>query len=266
MDILGAALGQFDRYLLVLSRVLGVFIATPFFSSRSIPGPIKFGLALLLAFFLLPAAAASSGVSPEENLYRYVAAVAAEVAIGLVIGYIVLLAFGAMQMAGEMIDIPIGFSLVNILDPQSGQQVPIMAQFQYVLATLLFLLINGHHYVLEALARTFELVPLGGWRYQPEVIGKVVEAFGAMFLLGFKISLPVVAALFLTDVALGVVARAVPQINVFIIGFPAKIVVGLVFVMLALPLYASIVEATFSPNGQMFQFIYRLFSTGGGGQ
>ncbi|MGE5576269.1 MAG: flagellar biosynthetic protein FliR [Syntrophothermus sp.] len=265
MDILGAALGQFHRYLLVLSRVLGMFIATPFFSSRNIPGLVKLGLALILAFFLLPAAAVSSKAGLGESLYGYVAAMVAELAIGLTLGYIVLLTFGAMQMAGEMIDIPIGFSLVNILDPQSGQQVPIMAQFQYVLAILLFLIINGHHYLIEALARTFELVPLGGWRYEPAVIGKVVEAFGAMFLLGFKISLPVVAAVFLTDIALGVVARAVPQINVFIIGFPAKIVVGLVFVMLALPLYVSIVEATFSQNGQMFQFFYRLFSRSEGG-
>lgn len=245
----------FDRYLLVLVRVTGFLGATPFFSSRSIPPPAKIGLGLAVAFFLLPSARpAAPGVSWGAP-GPYALAVGSELLIGLVLGFALTLTLSALQVAGEMIDVPIGFSLVNVLDPQSGQQVAVLGQFQYILFMLMFLAINGHHQFLLAMAKTFEVVPLGGFRYFPGLSELVLKGFSTAFLLGFRIGLPVVAALFLTDVGLGLVARAVPQMNVFIVGLPAKILVGLIFIMLVLPVYVTFVEAAFGPHASVYGLI-----------
>jgi flagellar biosynthetic protein FliR len=258
---LGLLSAAFDRYLLVLVRVTGFLGATPFFGSRVIPSQLKLALGLALAFFLLPLAKAAPGVTPDLA-GRYVLAVAGEMLLGFAMGYAVTLTIAALQLAGQLIDVSIGFSLVNVLDPLLAEQVPVMGQFQYTLFIVLFLAIDGHHHLLQALARTFDLVPLGAFRYFPELAGVLVQGFGAAFLLGFKVSLPVVAALFLTDVALGLVARAVPQMNVFVIGFPAKIAVGLLFVMLILPAYVGFVDLAFSPRGDVYGLLEVILKGG----
>jgi flagellar biosynthetic protein FliR len=259
---LAALYGSFDRYLLVLVRVTGFLGATPFFGSRVIPLRLKFSLGLVLAFFLLPLAKGPVAGVGFSTPGTYAAAVASELLMGLALGYVVTLTFSALQLAGQLVDVPIGFSLVNVLDPMLAQQVPVMGQFQYILFTVMFLAINGHHYLLQALGKTFAVVPLGGFRYFPALAELILKGFSATFLLGFKISLPVVAALFLTDVALGLVARAVPQMNVFVVGFPAKIAVGLAFVMLVLPVYVGFVDLAFNPHGEMYGLIQAILKGG----
>ncbi|MGE5552326.1 MAG: flagellar biosynthetic protein FliR [Betaproteobacteria bacterium] len=258
---LWALSAAFDRYLLVLVRVTGFLGATPFFGSRAIPNRLKVALGLAIAFFLLPLVKFSPAATFDAP-GSYALAIGSELLMGFSLGYAVTLSFSALQLAGQLIDVPIGFSLVNVLDPLLAQQVPVMGQFQYILFTVMFLAIDGHHHLLRALAKTFELVPLGGFRYFPGLAELMVKGFGAAFLLGFKISLPVVAALFLTDVALGLVARAVPQMNVFVIGFPAKILVGLVFVMLILPVYVGLVGLAFSPQGDVYGLLGAILKGG----
>lgn len=259
---LGTFFASFDRYLLVLVRVTGFLGATPFFGSRAIPNQVKIALGLAIAFFLTPAARVSAAGMSFDQWGAYVAAIASELLVGFSLGYAVTLTFSALQAAGQLIDIPIGFSMVNVLDPVGGFQAPVIGQFQYTLFTVLFLAIDGHHQLLQALVKTFELVPLGGFRYFPGLAEILVKGFGGAFALGFKISLPVVSALFLTDVALGLVARAVPQMNVFVVGFPAKIVVGLAFVMLVLPVYVGFVELAFSPRGEMYELLGAILKGG----
>ncbi|HHW15033.1 MAG TPA: flagellar type III secretion system protein FliR [Firmicutes bacterium] len=252
----------FDRYLLVLVRVSGFLGATPFFGSRTIPNQAKVALALVVAWFLLPLAQASAAGIRPGNPGAYALAVGSELLIGFALGYAVTLTFAALQIAGQLMDIPIGFSLVNVLDPLLSQQVPVLGQFQYILFTLMFLAVDGHHQLLRVLVKTFELVPLGAFRYTPELPGLMVRGFSDAFLLGFKLSLPVVAALFLTDVALGLVARAVPQMNVFVVGFPAKIAVGLAFVVLILPAYVGFVELAFGSDSDLYRLIEGILKGG----
>jgi flagellar biosynthetic protein FliR len=259
---LAALQGSFDKYLLVLVRVTGFFGATPFFGSRSIPASAKIGLSLVIAYFLLPVAAITDPTLSSASLGRYAQGVISELVVGFTLGYIVTLTFSAIQIAGQLIDVPIGFSMVNVLDPQSGQQMPVMGQFQYILVTLLFLAINGHHQLIYGLSRSFQLVPLGGWRYFPELWQLMTGAVGQAFALGFRISLPVVAALLLTDIALGVVARSVPQMNVFIVGLPLKIGLGVIFMMIILPMYVSFVNAAFGPKAEMYSVMYKVLGGG----
>lgn len=259
---LAAFFVSFDRYLLVLVRVSGFLGATPFFGSRSIPNQAKVALALVSAAFLLPLAKApAAGVRPE-NPGAYILAVGSELLIGFALGYAVTLTFAAVQIAGQLMDIPIGFSLVNVLDPLLSQQVPVLGQFHYLLFTVMFLAVDGHHQLLRVLGQTFDLVPLGAFRYTPALVELMVRGVSESFLLGFKLSLPVVAALFLTDVALGLVARAVPQMNVFVVGFPAKIAVGLAFVMLILPAYAGFVELAFGSGSGLYRLLEAILRGG----
>lgn len=258
----GTFYASFDRYLLVLVRVSGFLGATPFFGSRTIPHRVKLPLSLLVAFFLLASATGPVSGVRFDSPGAYFGAVANELLLGFALGFAVTLTFAALQLAGQLIDVPMGFSLVNVLDPMLGQQTPVLGQFQSILFTVIFLAIDGHHQLLQALVKTFEIVPLGGFRYFPGLAGLMTKGFGAAFLLGFKISLPVVSALFLTDVALGLVARTVPQMNVFVVGFPAKILVGLFFVMLVLPMYVGFVDLAFSPRGDVYGLLEAIMKGG----
>ncbi len=293
MDVFGAFSGQLNIFLLVLARVTGMLGATPFFASRSIPAQVKAAFALILTFALFPVAGAAVGAKagaadgaaagaaigltggmtqgiPLSDTYGFVAAVAGEVVVGFAFGVLVSMAFAIFQVAGEMIDIPIGFSLVNVMDPLAGQAQPIIARFFYVIALLVFLAIDGHLYLIEALARSFQMVPPGSFQWWPKTAEVLVKYLTASFLLAVKVALPVVGALLVTDVAFGLVARAVPQINVFIVGFPAKILVGLVFLALMLPLIIGTVQDTFAPRSELHSSLEAILRgsadpvTGGG--
>ncbi len=261
MDYLSLIIDKFNVYLLILVRVTGILAATPFFGSRNIPAMLKIGLGGLMAFLLL-AIVPYDPVILEYSLSQTAGLILREMVIGFALGYILSLVFMTVQMAGQMMDVPMGFSMVNVLDPLMGQQVPILGQFQYVIAIVTFLTINGHHLVLKALNDSFKLVPLGGWSYWPGFPEICIKAFSAAFLVGVQIALPVVATLLLTDIALGLIARTVPQMNVFILGFPLKIGIGLFFVILLLPVYVTFLQNLFSPTSQFYQYLWAVLGNG----
>ncbi|MBE3574856.1 MAG: flagellar type III secretion system protein FliR [Firmicutes bacterium] len=258
----GLAAG-FPVFLLVFVRVSGVLATSPFFASRAIPLPVKALSPLLLAFLLWPSLPAHTRAPSQWP--QYVGAVGAEVLVGVLLGFLISLAFAVFQMAGEFVDIPIGFSLANVLDPVFGAQQSILARFLYVLATVVFFAINGHYAILMAMARSFSILPLGGFRQWPGLTELVTRYFADTFALAFQVAFPVVAAMLLTDVAFGIVNRTVPQVNVFIVGFPMKILVGLLFLAILLPFYVATVERIFSGDSQLYHLFYQVITGGGGG-
>lgn len=261
MSLLNYLLQEFNEYLLILVRVIGILAATPFFGSRNIPAMLKVGLAGLTSFFLLPTVQAPQEVL-TAGLGETAGFIITEMLIGFAMGFILSLFFMVVQMAGQMMDVPMGFSMVNVLDPLQGQQVPILGQFQYVIAIVTFLTINGHHLILKALTDSFDLIPLGGWSYWPGFVEICTTAFSSAFTLGFQIALPVVATLLLVDIALGLIARTVPQMNVFILGFPLKIGIGLFLVLLLLPVYVVILQNLFSPSSDFFGYLSGVLGGG----
>lgn len=252
--MLASLADQFNIYLLVVIRISGIIAATPIFGARNVPVVMKVGLVLLTSFFMLPVATVRTDVY-AMGLAELALLIANELLIGLAMGFIISLAFMFVQIAGQMMDVPMGFSMVNVLDPLLGQQVPILGQFQYAISVIVFLSINGHHLILKALADSFSLIPLGGWSYWPGLTEIISKAFVLAFSLGLQIALPVVAVLLIVDIALGLIARTVPQMNVFILGFPLKIIVGLAFVMLLLPMYVVFMENVFSPSSKLFEYL-----------
>ncbi|MDR3563789.1 MAG: flagellar biosynthetic protein FliR [Negativicutes bacterium] len=256
MDILSVLLNQTNIFLLIFARISGIFTAAPFFSSNNIPRYAKAGMSLLLSYILLPLISTGKITLPD-TFWTYIALVVGEFILGLLFGFVSYLIFYAVQMAGHLIDLQIGFGIVNIFDPQFGQQIPLLGNFLYILGMLVFLITNGHHILLTALFASFKVIPLTGVVFHPSLAEFITNLVIDVFIIGFKISLPVLVTLLLTDVALGILARTMPQMNIFVVGVPGKIAIGIFILAVALPFYIAFLEVGF--NG-MYQNIYHLLA------
>lgn len=243
--------------LLALVRYSTFVFLFPVFN-RSVPALLKAGLAALMAI-LVPAA-----VSEEiDTTGALVAAAVQEIGVGLLLSLVVILVFGVIYFAGQLVDVPMGFGLVSIFDPQTGMQLPVFSQFFYLMSVLIFLGVDGHLWLFRALAQSYQLLPAGEF-FSLAVTAETIFSLGqGLFSVGIKIALPVMGTLLLTDVSLGVVVRTVPQINIFVLGFPIKIFVGLVMVTLMLPFFVAVVSQLFAVDGYLFGHWFALFSSGG---
>ena len=234
-------LERFDVFLLVLLRVGALMVVAPSFGHRHWLARAKVGLALMVAVVLFPMVAAQPLHLPT-GIFPYAFLMVREVLMGAVLGFTVLLLFVAIQFAGQLAGLQMGFGIVNVIDPQSSNQVSIIGQFLNILAILLLLTLDGHHMILSGLVTSFETIPLGGVSFQDGLMFKLMDLTAQVFIIAVKISAPILMALFLVTAAMGVLARTVPQMNVFLIGFPLQIGVGLAALVIALPLFSVFVE------------------------
>jgi len=248
-------------FLAVLSRVASFWVALPILR-RGVPLLAKVGMAGLISLLLLPVTAP---LPVPESLIRFAFTIVRESLFGLLLGFLVALVFSTLYLAGQLIDVQMGFGAVTLFDPQTGDHVPMVAQFQNALAVLLFFLTDGHHALFAALGQSFLIVPLSGAVLSDRAIQHVFDLFVSMFVLSLRIALPVMAAVFLTDVALGIITRAVPQMNVFVIGFPVKIAVGLAIYLLALPAIVSLLTSLVGPGGRLSEGVGGVLPLLGGG-
>ena len=234
-------------YLLVFVRVTSFLVALPIWG-RGVPPLARLGLGAAIALILAPVVQVPA---KGDGLASIVSAGLVEALAGLAMGLVVTTVMMAVYLAGQLIDVPMGFGMVNVIDPQMGGEVPIVAQFQFVVAILVFFLIDGHHALFRSLAQSFVVVPVGGARMSADAVVAALEAVRGMFVLGVRMALPIVGALFLTDVALGIVARAVPQINVFFVGFPLKVALGMLLLVVVTPAFVILVAQAFGASGQL---------------
>lgn len=257
MDLYQLLLGRFDLFLLVAARTAGVFFAAPPFAARQIPAQWRAAFGLMVALVLLPVVPVPASL--PETLLPWAAWAAREAAVGLAIGWTVNLTFAAVQLGGQLLDTELGFGIVSVLDPQTGQQMPLVGNFQYLLALMVLLLTNGHHLIIAALAKSFQVVPVGGEVLRPSLMDTVSILSNGVFLTAFKLAAPVLGAGFVTSVALGVMARAMPQMNVFVVGLPLKLVAGLVIMVAGLPLYlATLTRVLDGLYGSLAQLVQTL--------
>lgn len=234
-------LGQFHIFLLVLLRVSALLIVAPIFGHRNYLARAKVGLAFMVSLVVFPMVA-DAGLAVPEGLFPYAFMMVREVIMGLVLGFAVLLLFVGIQFAGQLAGLQMGFGIVNVIDPQSSNQVSIIGQFLNILAILILLSIDGHHMILKGLISSFDAVPLGQVAIKAPMMEKMIALSSQVFVIAVKIASPILIALFMVSVALGVLARTVPQMNVFIVGFPVQIGVGLGAMMVALPLFYVLLE------------------------
>jgi len=255
---LGFTEREFLLFFLVLVRMTGLFILAPLFGHASVPARAKAGLAFACALVVYPMMAQTPFEMPTD-VYELTSDVARELFVGATLGFVSLLVLAAAQYGGEMIDTQIGFSLANIVDPSFGQQVSLLGQFHYLVAMMVYMAVDGHHYLIGALMRSYSVIPVGGAGMSSELFSLVLARFSDLFMIAIRMSLPPVACLLITEIALGVLAKSVPQMNVLMVGFPAKIVVGLAVVGLAIPGFVGCAATAFASLRKAIVVLMRAF-------
>lgn len=254
----GLLLNGFDVFLLVFVRMTGLFVVAPIFGRRNIPTYFKIGFSFFSALILVNTTAVQN-FQFDQSILAYTMLVMKEFLVGMSIGFIAYIAFTAIYVAGEIIDMQIGFGVVNVMDPVSNIQVPVTSNIYFIMSMLLFLSMNGHHVLIKALFDSFTTLPLGTAVFDASLADGLMAVFGTVFATGFKIAAPIVAAILLTDVALGTISRMVPQLNIFVIGMPLKIFVGLIILLITMPMFISVMEMIFKAmDGSMLNFIKEL--------
>ncbi len=234
MNFTGAELMSWLAALLwPFMRISAMFVAAPFFSARSLPVRIRVVLAFLVAFLVAP-------VIPEPPSVDLISGEAlvisiSQVIIGTAMGFILQMVFAAFIIGGQSIATAMGLGFASIVDPQNGVQVPVVSQVYLIMATLVFLALNGHLVFIDVMAKSFLNMPIGPVFPTSDGLWRLVIWGSDMFTGGMLIALPAVTALLLVNLAFGVTSRAAPQLNIFAVGFPIMILVGIVFIILTLP-------------------------------
>lgn len=231
--------------LLIFIRILGIFSVAPVFGHAQLPPQVKVAFSVLLSLILLPVVKSPDPALANE-VFLLGSAVLKEFIVGIVIGYVTTLLFVAIQLAGEAIDVQMGFGMASIADPLLGTHTSIMGQFLYLTATIFFLVTNGHHHLLTGLAQSFQAVPLDGFVMTSLLYERVLGLIAQFFLIGLRIGGPVMLSVFLADLALGLLGRNLPQMNLMVIGFPIKVWVGIGVFSFMLPFFLLTLQSLFS--------------------
>lgn len=253
------SLPKLQIFFLIFLRLGAIVMTAPIFSSRSIPLLFKAGLALAASILLFPllklqAFPAVAGAIP------FTIGVIGEILLGVIIGFSVKLMFAGIQMAGQLAGYQMGLALANVMDPDTSEQFPILAQFNNLVALLIFVTINAHYWFIRALVESYRLVPPLGFQFSNSAMDQIVNLGGNMFIVAVKIGAPVVVALLLTTVAFGLIARTVPQMNVFIVAMPLSIAVGMLFIGFSIPYLASFLKLLFNGIGKNIFFLLKAIS------
>lgn len=254
-------LDMWDVFLLIFVRVTGLFVVSPIFGRQNVPALYKIGFSFLTAI-ILSYTISVPDLGEYSSLISFILLLAKEFIIGLTLGYISYLILTSIYLAGQMIDLHIGFGMVSVFDPETNIQIPVTANFYFIMTMLMFLAIDGHHLLIYTLTESFAILPVGGRLIMEQpLLDFVLELFGSVFAIGFKIAAPVTAAVLIADITLGVIAKAVPQVNVFIVGMPLKILLGLGVILLTLSAFRNIVHVLM--GGMREEMIYFMEILGG---
>jgi flagellar biosynthetic protein FliR len=232
-------------------RVLALFTVAPVFSMRAIPVRVKIGLSLLVAVCAQAMLVDQPIIS--VNGREALGAVAQQVAVGMAIGFAVRLVFAAVELAGEMIGLQMGLNFASFFDPASGGQISAVGRFFSNMSLLLFIVINGHLMVLMAVVKSFERFPADGNFLQSLAQMRLYELGTSLFSSALWISLPMIALLLFVNLTLGIISRVAPQMNIYAVGFPVTLTVGLVGIAATLPMLEQPVLALMQQVIDLFQ-------------
>jgi flagellar biosynthetic protein FliR len=235
MDFTSFGYQKIEVFLLVLARTAGIFTLVPLFGAAQVPVRLRITIAFGIAIVFVPLCMPAGNAPLALDVISMVLMIVKEAFVGLVIGFVTILVFAAIQNAGDLIDMHSGFSFASMIDPINGAQTSVAGRFHHLLAGMLFFAINAHHILISGLADSFRIVPIGQMALNPDLARGVTDLFVALFAVAIRIAAPVVAAVFLADVAMAIIARVVPQMNILMAGLPLKLGVGLIGMLVALP-------------------------------
>jgi len=240
--------GWLIAFIWPFTRVLGLLATAPVTSGAQFPARGKIALAFLISVVIAPTLPAMPPIDPGS--WAGLASLARELAIGLVLGFMMRLVFVAVEMAAELIGLQMGLGFAQFYDVQMGAPTPVLGRFFGLAATLTFLAINGHLLLLSILAETFHTLPIGDtvdagfWQSAASSGGQFIYA-------ALSLSLPVIAALLVTNLALGVLSRAAPQLNIFAVGFPITLMIGFAATLLSVPYFLPLFEQLVQRSADM---------------
>ena len=235
----------FKLFLLVMVRFSGLAIAAPVLGSANVPIMAKVGFSFFGALLVTPTLPMMAEGIPEASISFAIMAVG-ELIIGLMVGFVVGFVFAAVQVGGQVMDMQSGFGMMNVFNPALGTQSSIFGFFLFILAVLYMLVMGWHHTMIWGFAHTFKAIPIGGFTAHPELLWEVSRWGQAMFVDGLIISAPVAGAMMLAYVTMGLMGRVVPQIQLFVVGFPITIATGLLVTALSIGIYLQVLDGMFN--------------------
>jgi flagellar biosynthesis protein FliR len=252
------SIAEILRFAVVLMRVTGIMLCAPFFSNQSIPAQIRVVFALVTTLVLapmLPLKAIPDGFQLGDVAPLFFS----EVMFGVILGLAASLVFAGIQFAGQVISLQLGFSLIHLIDPQSNVESTVFSFLENYIALLFFLLVNGHHWFLLAINESFHSLPVGGIQLHGSLVQGMVHLSSEILTIGMRIAGPVIAVSLITDVVMGVLGRAAPQVNILIIGMPAKLMVGFGCLSLSFYFMPRLFESIFSSlHKTVFSLIHMM--------
>jgi flagellar biosynthetic protein FliR len=222
-----------------LARILAMLASSPLYGNKQVPARVKIGLSVLLAIIVAPTLGElpSVGIGSPQGLWILVQ----QIFIGIAMGFSIRLIFTAVEMAGEFAGLQMGLGFASFYDPINASFTPVIAQFLGVLSILIFLALNGHLLLISALAESFQTLPIGSMMQTKGIYG-VANLGGSIFEFALQLSLPIVAALLITNLALGILTRAAPQLNLFAVGFPITVAMGFLVLALSMPYLSPMLD------------------------
>lgn len=231
---------QFSVLLLIFVRISSFFVAVPFFSYRTIPPQLKIILALMLAWIMYYTIQAEA-IPIDGN---YILLIIKEAMVGLVIGLAAAIVISIVQIAGGFIDFEMGFAMANIVDPLTGAQSPLLGHFFNTLILFVLISINGHHLILDGIFYSYEFIPINSYpNFGDEGIALfATKLIVTVFALAFQMSAPMVVTLLLVTLAIGITGKTVPQLNIFVVGFPLKIMVGFIVLFISMAIMIQVMQ------------------------
>lgn len=277
MDIVALFYGHYLLliFLFTLFRIGGIMVFAPFFGSSNIIPEVKIGIAAITAFMLTPILASQAVALPENarDLDVMVITVIHELSVGLLIGFIASMFFASLQIAGQLVGLQMGFAIANVLDPQSEGQVSIIGQLFFFYGMVLFLIFGGHLFLLNSVIGSFDIIPIGGRDYMAGNYGDVMSSFIAgltqlftgVFVYALRFAAPVVVAVFLVTIALGFIARTVPQMNIMMVGFPLQIAIGMLFLVVSAPVFEQVFFEVYNLMGSAITEVLNFVGSGAAG-
>jgi flagellar biosynthesis protein FliR len=245
------------RFAIVLTRISGIMLLARFFSNQLFAVPIRIAFTLMSAFVLAPSLPLKQ-ISIELNFGNVVALLAGEIVIGLILGFAAMCIMAGLQFAGQIVSFQLGFSVINAIDPQSGVESPVFSLLYNYIGLLFFLLIDGHHWFLQAINDSFSFLSIGGIQIHGPLVEQIVGWSAQVLSIGIRIAGPIIAVTVITDVLMGIISRTAPQINILIVGMPLKLLVGfgcMSFSLYFLPLYWGSVCSILSQT--MFALVHK---------
>jgi flagellar biosynthetic protein FliR len=245
-----------DYVFLLFVRVSGLLISSPIFGRKNVPNIAKIGFCAVLTVVFMSGLPAPSAYPVYDSLLAYALIVVRELAFGVAMGFVLTAMFNLTMTAGAIMDYQIGYSMASIYDFQNNVQTPISGSLFNIMMLILFFMVDGHLRLIEIIQKTIVAVPVGMAMAPPDILWVAAEVMTKSFVLSVMVAMPVMAAGVMIEIALGAVVKTVPQMNMFVVGIPVKIIVGLIVMMLTFSLFANFTKDIFSA---VFNYIGAMF-------